>query len=176
MSAAESYAAASPVPALIITSRSPRKSPVYNRPFVVDKTTCVTARYFDASNKPRGRTFRERYTAADGWVLFDRLWGAWKPPQWWQVDLEKEYTLDRVHIFPWWEGNRSFQYTIEVSTDEKSWTRVADESKNTEHETEKGHLHKFQPTKARYVRVNMLKNSLRNAVQLDEVRVYEVGK
>ena len=27
--------------------------------------------------------------ANDGWVAFNKLWGAWKPPQWWQVDLEK---------------------------------------------------------------------------------------
>ena len=33
-----------------------------------------------------------------------------------------------------------------------------------------------KPVKARYVRVNMLKNSIQNAVQVVEVRVYEVGK
>ncbi|GAH50273.1 unnamed protein product, partial [marine sediment metagenome] len=53
--------------------------------------------------------------AADGWIGNGKLWGAWKPPQWWQVDLQQAYNLDRVRLFPWAEGGRAFQYTIEVS-------------------------------------------------------------
>lgn len=114
--------------------------------------------------------------ANDGWVDYNKLWGAWKPPQWWQVDLEKTCTLDRVHIFPWWEAKRIIQYTIEVSEDEKNWTKVVDAEGNKEPSTEKGVLHKFNPTPARYVRVNMLKNNVQDAVQMVELRVYETGK
>ena len=92
------------------------------------------------------------------------------------MDLEKTCTLDCVHIFPWWEGKRVFKYNIEVSEDEKTWTKVADAESNTEPATEKGVLHKFKPTPARYVRVNMLKNSVQDAVQMVELRVYEEGK
>ena len=114
--------------------------------------------------------------ANDGWVAFNKLWGAWKPPQWWQVDLEKTCTLDRVHIFPWWEGKRVFQYSIEVSEDEKTWVKVVDAAGNAEPATEKGILHRFPPTPARYVRVTLLKNSVQDAVQMVELRVYEAGK
>ena len=123
-----------------------------------------------------GKNVEVAANANDGWVAFSKLWGAWKPPQWWQVDLEKTCTLDCVHIFPWWEGKRVFKYNIEVSEDEKTWTKVADAESNTEPATEKGVLHKFKPTPARYVRVNMLKNSVQDAVQMVELRVYEEGK
>lgn len=120
--------------------------------------------------------------AVDGWVGKVKpdgspiIWGAWKPPQWLQVDLQNVYNLDRIEVVPWWQGGRVVQYTVEVSTDEKNWTKVVDESVNTKPENGQGHLHKIAPTKIRSVRVNMLKNSVQDAVQLDEVRVYEVGK
>jgi hypothetical protein len=37
-------------------------------------------------------------------------------------------------------------------------------------------MHTFAPTKARYIRVNMLKNSDNPAVHLVEVRAYEAAK
>ena len=114
--------------------------------------------------------------ANDGWVGNDKIWGAWDPPQWWQVDLQGNYNIDRIRLFPYDQGGRVFQYTIEVSTDEKNWTKVVDESKNDKPEMGQGHEYKFKPAQARYVRVNMLKNSIQNAVQLEEVRVYEAGK
>ena len=114
--------------------------------------------------------------AADGWVGNGKMWGAWNPPQWWQVDLKAEFTLDRVKLFFYVQGERAFQYTVELSLDEKQWTKVVDESENAQPATGQGQFHIFAPTKARYVRVNMLKNSLQNAVQIEEVRVYEEGK
>jgi len=114
--------------------------------------------------------------AADGWVDIAHFWGSIPAPQWWKVDLEKEYSVDRVQIVPHWDGVRYYQYTVDVSTDGEKWTQVADASKNAEVGTEKGYTHKFSPVKARYVRVNMLKNSSNPAVHLVEVRVFEAGK
>ena len=48
--------------------------------------------------------------------------------------------------------------------------------KNTEPGTDKGYTHKFAPVKARYVKVNMLKNSDNPAVHLVDLRVYEAVK
>ena len=84
--------------------------------------------------------------------------------------------MDRVQVVPHWDGVRYYQYTVDVSTDGEKWTQVADASKNAEVGTEKGYMHKFDAVKARYVRVNMLKNSSNPAVHLVEVRVYEAGK
>jgi len=113
--------------------------------------------------------------ANDGWVDLSKFWGTIPAPQWWQVDLEKEYNLGSVRIFPYWDGIRYYQYTVEVSTDGKTWKQVVDAGKNTTPGTEKGYTHKFDPIKARYVKVNMLKNSDNPAVHLVEVRAYEAG-
>jgi hypothetical protein len=114
--------------------------------------------------------------AADGWVDINKFWGTKPAPQWWKVDLEKEQSIDRVQVVPYFDGHRYYQYNVEVSTDGQAWKQVADASKNAEVGTEKGYTHKFEPVKARHVRVNMLKNSDNPAVHLVEVRVFEAGK
>jgi hexosaminidase len=114
--------------------------------------------------------------AADGWVNIDAFWGTTPAPQWWQVDLQGEYNLDRVRIFPYWDGNRYYQYTISVGTDTNHLVQVVDATKNTTPETDQGRMHEFAPTKGRYIRVNVLKNSDNRAVHLVEVRAYEAGK
>ena len=105
-----------------------------------------------------------------------KFWGTIPAPQWWQVDLEKEYSVDRVQVVPYFDGHRYYQYTVSVGTDTNKLTQVADASGNTQAGTEKGYTHKFAPTKARYIRVNMLKNSDNPAVHLVEVRAWEAGK
>ena len=114
--------------------------------------------------------------AADGWVDETKFWGAIPAPQWWKVDLKKEYSVDRIQVVPFFDGLRYYQYTVEVSTDDKAWATVVDASKNTSIGTEKGYMHKFAPTKARYIRVNVLKNSDNPATHLVEVRAFEAGK
>ena len=114
--------------------------------------------------------------AADGWVHLAHYWGTIPAPQWWQVDLEKEYELGAVRIFPYWDGARYYQYTVSVGTDTNHLKQVVDASHNTKPETDQGRTYTFPPTKARYIRVNMLKNSDNDAVHLVEVRAYEAAK
>ena len=111
--------------------------------------------------------------AVDGMADQWSAWWATPGPQWLEVDLEKVYRLGSVQVFPYWDGSRYYQYTVEVSTDGRNWFQVADLSGNTALATEKGELHEFEVTRARYVRVNMLKNSANQAVHLVEVRVFE---
>ena len=171
-------------------------SPAYDQPIVIEKASTLTARYFDAAGAPRGYTWSARYEeqnlalrkpvevsgsrnpnekpefAVDGTVDIGQYWGTIPAPQWLQVDLEKESLIDRIHVFPYWDGQRHYQYKVEVSTDGKEWRQVVDASKNTETETEKGHLHTFPPAKARYVKITMLSNSDNPAVHLVEMKVY----
>ena len=111
--------------------------------------------------------------AVDGMADQWSAWWATPGPQWLEVDLEKVYRLGSVRVFPYWDGSRYYQYTVEVSTDGRNWLQVADLSENTALATEKGELHEFEATRARFVRVNMLKNSANRAVHLVEVRVFE---
>ncbi len=114
--------------------------------------------------------------AVDGWVDIGKYWGTIPAPQWWQVDLQGEYNLDRIRVFPYWDGIRYYQYTISVGTDTNKLTQVVDATTNNTPETTQGRMHQFAPTKARYIRVNMLKNSDNPAVHLVEVRAYEAAK
>jgi len=114
--------------------------------------------------------------AVDGWVDIGKYWGTKPAPAWLKIDLQGEYRVDRIQVVPYFDGNRYYQYTVSVGTDTNKLTQVVDASKNTEVGTEKGYTHKFAPTKARYIRVNMLKNSDNPAVHLVEVRAWETGK
>jgi hypothetical protein len=178
-------------------------SPAYAKPIALDKTTTISARSFGADGKPRGDLWSARYqkknlttgkpvtisntrregdrtdmpeNAVDGIADIGKYWGTIPAPQWLQVDLQKEVTLDRLHIWPYWDGERHYTYTIEVSIDGKTWTKVVDASGNTEAETDRGREHKFNPAKARYVKVNMLSNSSNPAIHLVEIQVFEAGK
>jgi len=99
-------------------------------------------------------------------------WWADPYPAWWQVDLEKVTSINRIHVYPYWGMGRHYQYTVEVSTDGKQWNRIADLSANTAPATPEGNDFRFQPVEARYVRVNMLYHSLNKGVHLVEVRVF----
>lgn len=114
--------------------------------------------------------------AVDGTVDPNKAWWAGPSPQWLMVDLGKLTKLDRTQVFPFWDGGRSYQYTVEVSLDNKEWRQVVDMSANTKPAVATGDMHQFAPADARYVRVTMLKNSANPGVHLVEFRVFEAGK
>jgi len=111
--------------------------------------------------------------AVDG--VADNLQSSWQTdpyPAWLKIDLTKPAAINRIHVYPYWGGGRYYRYTVEVSLDDKTWTQVADMSKNTKPATPKGDDHRFDPQRARYVRVHMLFHNLNKGVHLIEVRVF----
>ncbi len=94
-------------------------------------------------------------------------------PQWLQVDLEKVYAIDRINVITYWDGARYYQLTAEVSVDGKQWMQVLDFSANKTPATSRGYSGKFAKTEARYVRINMLKNSANAFVHIVELVVDE---
>jgi len=111
--------------------------------------------------------------AVDG--ITENLSGWWASPgpQWIKVDLEAIYNLKRVKVFTYFDGARSYQYTVELSEDGENWTLVADKKDQKQPAIGSGDTHDFTPIRARYVRVNLLKNSANIAVHLNEVQVFE---
>lgn len=100
-------------------------------------------------------------------------WWAGPAPQWMQVDLGKEFSVDLIELFPYWDGRRYYQYTIEVSLDGKAWTKVIDKSTNMVPASSQGDVHRLASQKMRYVRVNMLKGSANDSVHIVELKVWE---
>jgi alpha-N-acetylglucosaminidase len=110
--------------------------------------------------------------AVDGIADRSSSWWAAPWPQWLQVDLEKTARIGSIDLFTYWDGGRSYQYTIETSLDGKTWTQAVDMSGNTKPATAAGDHHAIKPTDARYVRVNMLHNNANEGVHIAEIRVY----
>jgi len=103
-------------------------------------------------------------------------WDGGPAPQWLQIDLEKPTKIGAVNVFPYWDGSRYYQYTVAISADGKEWKQVADMSGNTKPADDKGFIHEFDPVEARYVRVNVTKNSANPSVHLVEVKVLSPDK
>lgn len=175
-------------------------SPVYRSPMELTESTTVIAAPFDAKGARIGHACAASYTwvdyeknlttgkpitssgvqeqfkpeyVVDGMVLRDKAWWAPPAPQWVKIDLQGVYNLNRVDVFPYWDGFRSYQYTVELSVDGQKWTQIVDMRRATAIETQKGHRHEFAATPARYMRVNMLHNTANPSVHLVEVRAYE---
>lgn len=175
------------------------QSPAYMVPVKIDKSATLVAGLF-VSGKRVGELWRQVFNsvavvknlttgkpvtasgveagcqaenAVDGIVELQRAWWAGPYPQWLQVDLTQVYKLGSAEVFPYWDGGRSYQYTVELSMDGKAWTKVVDLSANTKPAKPEGDHHTFAPTSARYVRVIMLKNSANPGVHLVELRVFE---
>lgn len=100
-------------------------------------------------------------------------WDAGVAPQWLQVDLQKVYPIDHISVITYWDGGRYYQLTVEASEDGKAWKPVLDFSKNTTPATSAGYGGTFPKTNARYVRVNLLKNSANPSVHIVELIVDE---
>jgi HEAT repeat protein len=89
------------------------------------------------------------------------------------VDLGAIAILARIKVVNYYKGKRYYQYRIETSSDNTTWSTAADMSKNTMPATEKGDSFKLNAIKARYVRVTMLKNSANPGMHIIELEVYE---
>lgn len=176
-------------------------SPEYKSPVPISSTTELSAQCFDGSGKAVGNGFKctyvyrdfednvttgkcfleqkngeiadsaEGFKAVDGEVDIDTYWGS-RGPASAIVDLGNVTNLQAINLFTFWDGRRYYQYTVDVSVDGKDWKQVVDRSENTEKSVPDGQLSFFDETPARYVRVNMLRNSANPAVHIVEIRLY----
>ena len=111
--------------------------------------------------------------AVDGVPDNSSGWHADPYPQWLEVDLEKVYSVNRIKLFTYYDGRRHYQYTIEISQDGKDWKQVVDMTKNVKPSTNEGDEHNFDSVRVRYVKVNMLTNSVNPGVHINELMVFE---
>lgn len=112
------------------------------------------------------------WKAVDGVLTRDSAWFGNQWPSWFSVDLEEPQTIDAIRPVFYWDGRRSYAYTLEVSDDGANWRQVVDMSGNTRPATEQGVSHVLAPpVRARHVRLNILRNSVNEAVHLVELEV-----
>ena len=121
-----------------------------------------------ALNKPTVSSpdyHRSSADAVDG--RLDRRWeSAFSDNQWMSVDLGAAYTINRVLLN--WENAYGKSYTVDVSTDGKTW--------NTVYATDNGHEGiddiSFAPVAGRYVKMNGIKRGTPYGFSLWEFNVY----
>jgi alpha-N-acetylglucosaminidase len=114
--------------------------------------------------------------ANDGFVNHpDRCWAmdvTGGHPAWWQVDLGPSTLVGRVVVVGYYGDQRSYGFTVETSTDGRTWDLVADRRDNREPSTARGYSCSFPPRRARYLRVTLTHNSANTGRHLVEVMAY----
>lgn len=100
-----------------------------------------------------------------------RHWAAEQPgPGWLRIDLEKVVPVDFVNVITYHDGGRYYQLDVELSRDGERWSKVA-EFADTIPATAAGYAKRFPAIDARYVRINMTKNSANAYMHIVEVIV-----
>ena len=115
--------------------------------------------------------------AVDGSVELEEAWWARPFPQSLSVDLGENEIIYGFHVIPYWDWDRYYQYTIEVSGNGIDWVEVVDMRQNTEVSTPNGFQHIFKVKypdgiKARHVKLNILYNSANEGVHVVEFKVF----
>ena len=87
------------------------------------------------------------------------------------VDIGAPAVVAGFLLTTYWGDNRYYQYTIDISEDGVTWTTVVDESDNTKVAGPQGILYPIDGTVCRYVRLNMLRNSVNSSVHVVELKV-----
>ncbi len=157
-------------------SRNKIKLPPYKRfvNFALNKPVEVSSTY---------QSFSAGY-AVDGSDNNDYFWhsGAnrreFKMPQWLTVDLGQEEEIDHIKlVFHVWRKlsleirKNIYRYKILVSNDNKNWRTVIDESRNECPAEPGGTETWFKPVKARYVKLQVLRNASYSGAQVVELAV-----
>ncbi|MDD4538787.1 MAG: DUF1080 domain-containing protein [Lentisphaeria bacterium] len=111
----------------------------------------------------------------DGRIGKNDGWHTDQCPTWITVDMQQEASIDTVRVIFYWDGRRSYAYTIDVSSDGESWQQVADNAANNTPADAQGIVHRFPARPARYVRLNITRGSGRY-VHVVELEAYAAGK
>ena len=149
-----------------------------------------------ALNRPvTASSFRKGYEpelAVNGNLgRFDYWWSDTDPrrhyvfdmPQWLRVDLGEVRTIDHAFVlFNYWEQEslktrlRVIKYIVEASLDGEKWTTVMAESRNEDNMRPEGTERWFDPIKARYVRLTVLRNSAFGGARVIELKIMGTEK
>ena len=89
------------------------------------------------------------------------------------MDLGQPTTVGRVVVVGYFGDKRHYGFTVETSTDARTWETVADRRDNKEPATAEGYVCRFAPRAVRYIRVTQTLNSANTGRHLVEVMAFE---
>ncbi len=102
----------------------------------------------------------------------EKAWHGAKWPAQAQIDLGSVIPLHAAHV-TFYHGGRTYTFTLELSQDGQTWRQVAGNSDAPKPATAEGLRLNFTATPARYVRLNVLKNNVNEAVHVLELKVFQ---
>ena len=102
----------------------------------------------------------------------EKAWHAGKWPAQAQIDLGDVRRVNGAQVTFYHQDGRAYTFTLEVSEDGKTWKRVAGNTDAVKPATAEGLSYSFAETPARYVRLNVLKNSANFAVHVLELKLF----
>lgn len=88
------------------------------------------------------------------------------------IDLQESYIIDHVDVH-WKEGVHAVTYDVCISENGESWTTVCDEKGIHSVITERESI--FDPSEARFVKLDLKENFNYNTYALSEIEVFSVG-
>ncbi|KAA1245566.1 discoidin domain-containing protein [Aquimarina sp. RZ0] len=130
-----------------------------------------------ALNKPTSASGNELNSLSseandNNYSVNDNYWAANPYSQWWQVDLEDVYDVNKIVVINYYDGSRYYQYDIQASIDGTNWVDIIDFNNNTIPASSQGNTFESLDTTARYLRINMNYNSANVGVHIVEFEAY----
>lgn len=108
--------------------------------------------------------------AVDGDV--DSYWSGGSTPGKLTVDLGRVHEIGKINLYLYSDNNRFYQYRILSSVDGGSFEIIDDKSDNEKTSSIVPEVFIFPKRKARYVRVEMIKNSANPGLHIREIEVF----
>lgn len=102
----------------------------------------------------------------------EKAWYAGKWPAHAQIDLGGVQSVSSAHVTFYHQDTRTYTFALELSGDGQTWRQVAGNTAAPKPATAEGLALSFPETKARFVRLTVLKNSANFAVHVLELGVF----
>jgi hypothetical protein len=124
-----------------------------------------------------GTTRFPDYRAVDGVKLTkEKYWEAEPSPASLTIDLGTVTDFNKVLIYFYFDSRRYYQYKVSASDDGLHYREIIDMSGNMLKSEVFPFTHRFKTVKARFVRLDMIKNSANPAIHVREVEIFKEGE
>ncbi len=88
------------------------------------------------------------------------------------IDLDGTYDLEAVRVYPYWGGQRIYQYEVFGSIDGESWEKIA-ENVSEDYVTDQGITHEVDAAAA-YLKIKGIKTHVEGRADINNMHIIEV--
>ena len=88
------------------------------------------------------------------------------------IDLDGIYNLEAIRVYPYWKGNRVYQYELFGSTDGENWEKIG-ENVSEDYATDQGFTHEVSATAA-YLKLRGIKTYVEGRSDINNMHIIEL--